>query len=407
MAEDVSNVNPATQSVENKLVNKGLSKLPAPNVTGMTLGADVRIGNLTLNTIDPNGVVWVCTDIIGWWTTPDPELPDLPRGWGDGSYDSRGRYTARNLTLNGVFLTQDPSQVAVARKTLIEAIDLVYDGGDLVVSETSDLQITSVDYNNDKLTIPNHGLKVGDVRTYRTTGLTITGLIKDTPYYVKTVVDANNIKLSLTSGGAVVDLGTASQDTNSVVESPLGVHQLASPSIKTSFVRLNGRPEIATINARGRTEFSVGLKAPDPIKYEYLTTGTNIEDGYRTKAITTATPVNNSGNTKTPIIIELTGPVPEGATVANAINYLDAGKDDVTETITLVKAVPSGSTLEIDTLNREALLVTSGETENGRSYISTLSSWFYIQPDAKAENSLTFTSATGSCKVFYRSGWIG
>jgi hypothetical protein len=316
MAEDVTNVNPITQSTENKLVNKGLSKLPAPNVTGMTLGADISIAGLTLNTIDSNGVVWVCTDIDGWWTTPDPELPDLPRGWGDGSYDARGRYAARNLSLTGVFLTQDPSQVASARKTLIEAIDLVYDGGDLIVNE--------------------------------------------------------------------------------------------SPA-KTTFVRLSGRPEIATVNARGRTEFSVGLKASDPIKYEYLTTGTGIEDGYRVKTIATtvATVFNNAGNTKTPVIIELTGPIPVGATISNAINYVDSNKDDVTETITIVKAVPSGSTLEIDTLNREALLVTSGETENGRSYISTLSSWFYIQPDAKAENELTFTSSTGACKVFYRSGWIG
>jgi phage-related protein len=316
MAEDFTNINPDAQAQENRIVNKALSQLPAPIVSGMTLGADISIGSLTLNTIDSNGVVWVCTDIEGWWTTPDPELPDLPRGWGDGSYDSRGRYTARNLTLAGAFLTQDPSQVAAARKTLIEAIDLVYDGADLVVNE--------------------------------------------------------------------------------------------SP-VKISFVRLSGRPQIATVNARGRTEFSVGLKAPDPIKYEYLTTGTNIEDGYRTKSIATATATtfNNTGNTKTPVIIELTGPIPSGSTIANAINYSDANKDDVTEAITLVKAVPSGSKLEIDTLNREAILVTGSAIENGRSYISTLSSWFYIQPDSKAENKITFTSATGSCKVFHRSGWIG
>lgn len=319
MAEDVTNVNPVTQSSENKLVNKALSKLPTPNITGMQLAADIKIGALTLNTIDVNGVVWVCTDIDGWWTTPDPELPDLPRGWGDGSYDARGRYAARQLSLNGAFLTQDPSQVAAARKTLIEAIDLVYEGADLVVNE--------------------------------------------------------------------------------------------SP-VKTSFVRLSGRPQISTVTARGRTEFSVGLKASDPIKYEYLPEDdgdSTTEEGYRVKTIATtvATTFNNAGNTKTPVIVELTGPIPIGATIANAINYVDANKDDAIETITIVKAVPDGSTLEIDTLNREALLVTGSETENGRSYISTLSSWFFIQPDSKAANSITFTSSTGSCKVFYRSGWIG
>jgi hypothetical protein len=315
MSESTLNINPVVQGQENKLVNKALSPLPAPNVTGMKLEADISLGDLTLNTIDSNGVVWVCTDLEGWWTIPDNELPDLPRGWGDGSYDSRGRYSSRLVTLTGAFLTQDPSQVPAARDKLVEAIDLVYTGGDLVVRETT------------------------------------------TP--------------------------------------------------KTSFVRLLGKPIIETVSARGRTEFSVILKAPDPIKYEYLTTGTNIELGYRTKSVSsTDITFNNLGNTRTPVIIELTGPVPAGATISNSINYTSAAIDDVVETITVVKAVPTGSKLEIDTLNREALLVTGSEVENARSYISTLSSWFYIQPDSKASNLLKFTSATGSCKIFYRSGWI-
>jgi len=415
MFEDLTNVNPNTQDVEKKIVNRSLSKLPAPHITGMKLEADISIGGLTLNTIDNNGVLWVCTEIDGWWTIPDVELPDLPRGWGDGSYDSRGRFASRLLSLEGAFLTQDPSQVANARAKLVDAINLVYSGGDLIVNETSYLQITDVAYTSDKLTIPNHGLKVGDVSTYKTTGPAITGLIKDKQYYVKTVVDANNIKLSLTSGGAVLDLGTPAQDTAGTEESfVLGVHQLVSPSSKISFVRLNARPQIATVNARGRTEFSVGLKASDPIKYEYLTDQVDlVEQGYRIKTIANGveTEFNNLGNTKTPVIVELTGPMSAGATISNEIVYEDPNLDNVVETITLVKAVPDGSTLEIDTLNREAVLVTPvpGQTpnvENARSYISTLSSWFYIYPDSKAANTLTFTSTTGSCKIFYRSGWI-
>jgi hypothetical protein len=321
VSENVTNVNPDAQAEEKRLVNLALSKLPPPNVTGLKLEADISIGGLTLNTIDSDGVVWVCTDIDGWWTIPDTELPDLPRGWGDGSYDSRGRYSFRQISLEGVFLTQDPSQVVAARNKLIAAIDLVYSGADLVVRE--------------------------------------------------------------------------------------------QPDTKSSFVRLSAKPLISTTTARGRTQFSVPLKASDPIKYEYLTTGANIEEGYRTKTLSgTNQTVNNLGNTKTPVILELTGPVPAGATVQNAINYIDAGTTDVTETITVVKAVPSGSTLEVDTLNREAVLVTPGvgsapaTVENARSYISTLSNWFYIYPDSAASNLLKFTSTTGSCKIFYRSGWI-
>ena len=178
MSEDLTNVNPNTQDIEKKIVNTALSKLPAPHITGMKLEADISIGGLTLNTIDEDGVLWVCTDIDGWWTIPDVELPDLPRGWGDGSYDSRGRFASRLLSLEGAFLTQDPSQVADARAKLVDAINLVYSGGDLIVNE--------------------------------------------------------------------------------------------SPA-KVSFVRLSGKPLIKSVSARGRTEFSVALKAPDPIKYEFLT----------------------------------------------------------------------------------------------------------------------------------------
>lgn len=133
------NVNQDLQSEENKLVNKALSAMPIPYISGLKLQADVAIGDLTLNTIDTTGdtagVVWVCTGIDGWWTIPDPEFPDLTRGWGDGSYDAVGRYAARILTLSGAFLTQTPEQVEPARKKLIEAIDLVYRGANLWVNE--------------------------------------------------------------------------------------------------------------------------------------------------------------------------------------------------------------------------------------------------------------------------------
>jgi len=131
------NLNPVAQSEENKLVNKALTKLPIPHFSGLKLKADIKIGSLVLNTIDEEtGVVWVCTDIQGWWTLPDPELPDLPRGWGDGSYDAKGRWASRILTLNGSFLTQDPDQVEAARAKLLDAISLVYRGDWLVVNET-------------------------------------------------------------------------------------------------------------------------------------------------------------------------------------------------------------------------------------------------------------------------------
>ena len=166
-----------SQDEENYLVNTALSVKPdQDNFNGMELNADVTIGDLVLNTIDEDGVVWVCTNIEGWWGHSEPEIPDIPRGVEDGSYDVTGRYKARILTLTGVFLPQDIAQIKDARDRLISSTNLVRQG---------------------------------------------------------------------------VWLRTNEEPT------------------RAAFVRLGGRPQITTVNARGRTEFSIPLKAADPIKYKW------------------------------------------------------------------------------------------------------------------------------------------
>jgi len=407
-----TNLNPLLQAEENKLVNKSLTKSPIPYLSGLKLRADIKLGDLTLNTIDNDGVVWVCTDLEGWWNLPDPELPELIRGWGDGSYDAKGRFASRNITLKGVFLTQDASQVPAARAKLIEAANLVYNGGWLVVEE-----------------------------------------------------------------------GPA----------------------KASFVRLSGRPDIATVNARGRTEFSIGLKAADPIKYEYVD---GSPDGYSSITITPSAgsatrTITNSGNTAVPIVIELSkgftaltpGPTP-GATripvqyfqrsedtitlqfasahpfndgdlvyldqVHPSMNgyqtirvadvhdsgdtlqigspgvdiYITAGGPNATISLSSGAAIPAtitntendqsisiiGSTaatnrLEIDTYNREVLDVRytfNTETNedvvtdvaNGRAKVATLVDWIYLEPGANVLTLSNFPTGT-NCTIYYRSGWIG
>ncbi len=308
------NLNPVDQSNENKLVNKALTKYPVPHFSGLKLQADVKLGNLVLNTIDDDNVVWVCTDIEGWWNFPDPEIPDLIRGWGDGSYDARGRWAARLLTLTGVFLTQDPSQVPAARAKLIEAANLVYEGGWLTVNEG--------------------------------------------PW-------------------------------------------------KGSFVRLSGRPEIATISARGRTEFSIGLRAADPIKYEYVD---GVEDGYRTATLTPSSPsvvINNIGNTRVPIVIELS----KGFTVSNPSNPPTITNSATDQEMRIIAGTDADNQLEIDTYNREVLDVEYDGTtvvtvENGRAKLTVLSEWIYLDP---GQNTLAITNfpAGSTCTIYYRSGWIG
>ena len=378
-----------TQAAENKYVNLGLTPLPFPKITGLKLNADVSIGGLILNTVDENGVVWICTDIEGWWVHPEPEVRDIPRGWGDGSYDVRGRYQARQITLNGVFLVPDPSYVAQARAKLIKETDLVYVGDWLRTDE--------------------------------------------------------------------------------------------SPT-KVSYVRLSGRPEITTVNSRGRTEFSIGLRAADPLKYEWYE---GHELGYRSVTILGANSgvvgqnglgqVNNTGNAYAPVILEVTGPVTGPATIQNnttleSITIIGSLRGVLTPTVSnkaltsdiatlttssphgllagdqivvsgvdstfngtfTILDVPTTSTLtyaktstnvsstsasgtvtfgpdilEIDTRDHEVAL--NGDVVGKRSLIDVLAEWTLLAPGVNEFSFVDDGDATSdaSLAIYYRSAWLG
>lgn len=66
---------------------------------------------------------------------------------------------------------------------------------------------SAVDPTTNQITLTAHGLVVGTPLFYSNGGgTTIVGLTNNTEYYVKTVVDANNITLSATVGGTVIDI---------------------------------------------------------------------------------------------------------------------------------------------------------------------------------------------------------
>ena len=220
------------QREENNTVDRGLIPLQQPHLTGMKLQGDIALGEFLFNTIDEYGVVWVVTEIEGWWQHPEPDMPDIPRGFGDGSYDIKGRYQARIINLQGTFLTPDPSLVEAARDRLISATNLVYRGA-----------------------------------------------------WLKTGIESDNKR--------------------------------------SSFVRLSGAPNIQTVTARGRTNFSIGLKAADPIKYAW---NDSDPDGYerveipatnRTTGATGLQNVINIGNVDVPINFEVSGPITGPARVYN------------------------------------------------------------------------------------------
>lgn len=219
------------QAEENFYVDRGLTPLPLDEIRKLKLGADIVLGDFVFNTIDEHGVVWVVTDIDGWWNPPDADMPDVPRGYGDGSYDVQGRYVARDLSLEGVFLTHDPALVEAARDRLVAAADLVYRGA---------------------------WLKTG---------------------------------------------------TNPV---------------RASWVRLSGGVQVDTVRARGRTQFSIGLRAPDPVKY--LWNGSH-PDGYEVVEIPAKNvqvpaygqgTLVNAGNYPVSCVLEVVGPLAGPATILNS-----------------------------------------------------------------------------------------
>lgn len=298
-------VTPSEQSRETTIVNKSLIPLPPPVFTGMKLESDIALGDLVLNRIDENNVIWVCTDIEGWWVQPEPEIPDYGKGWGDGSYDAAGRWQARQITLSGVFLPPDPQFVPQARNTLVEATSLVRSGAWLRTSE--------------------------------------------------------------------------------------------NPT-KASYVRISGQPSIQTVSPRGRTEFEIGLRAADPIKYSW-NEDDELGEGYTLVTLTdkTSVTITNDGNIAVGCLFKVVGPLDSPATIRNVTTE---------QTMNVLESQTASETLEIDTYERSVAL--NGTFTGARSRIDVVPNWIRLDPGpniiAFADLGTSPTAAT--LKVYYRSGWI-
>lgn len=378
---------PYGQDVERTAVHLGFSPLPPPIHTGMKLKQDVIIGDLVLNRIDDNKVVWVCTEIEGWWTHPDPEIPDVTRGWADGSYDTSGRWTARQITLEGVFMTPAPEYVPIAREELVRATSLVRQGAWLKTKE--------------------------------------------------------------------------------------------NPT-RAAFVRLSGRPNIQTVTARGKTEFSIGLRAADPVKYSWNDDDPEGYDVVTVPCYNTATSesgevtITNVGNTDVSMFLEITGPIVGPAIIYNLTNdelltIVEPLRDVGIETVTtkaltnnvatlsfttthdmlpgdyitvsgvdatfngehIIADTPSTTSvsyslvsanvsstassgtvtrdvdiMEIDTYTKEVAV--NGEKIGARVKVDTLTDWVTLAP---GDNTILFqdegdATSPASLTIYYRSGWI-
>lgn len=381
-------VDPLQQALENSIVDRALTPLEAPVVSGLKLPADIALGSLVLNTIDDEQTLWVCTEIDGWWVHPDPEIPDIPRGWGDGSYDASGKYLARQLTLSGSFIPRTVEGIQAARDKLVLATNLVRTGAWLIVQE--------------------------------------------------------------------------------------------NPT-KAAYVRLSGRPEIATVNARGRVDFEIGLRAADPIKYEYRDDdpdGYSIVEG-RAKNVALGrdgrVSVLNSGTADVSALFEVSAPIVGPATIYNETTdelmiIVDPLRIASTSTITsaeidnnlavittaaahgfvvndlvaiaglgatyngeyYVVDAPSSTTfiyeitagdlppanvngtasreadvIELDSYDQEVAF--NGLIDGTRSKLDTMTDWIRLAPGVNVIRLVDEGSAnsTAFLNVYYRSGWLG
>lgn len=211
-----------TQGQENFSVDRGLQATFSPDIGRLKLQANIVLGDFIFNTVDSEGVVWVVTEIDGWWAPPAADVPLIDRGFGDGAYEVRGRYRAREFSLEGSILVPSPSKVEAAR--------------DRLVALTSNLAAQGVWF------------KTGD-----------------------------------------------------------------NP-IRASYVTLSGEVDIKTTNLQGRTDFRIGLRAADPIKYSWNDAS---PDGYEffevpaknsNQGVSGTGVVENIGNYYVPCIFEVSGP---------------------------------------------------------------------------------------------------
>jgi hypothetical protein len=306
-------LNPTTQARENKYAIKSLTPLPEPLFSGLKLQQDIQLGSLILNRLATNNVIWICTDIDGWWGQPDVEFDDVPKSGTDGSYNVDGRYQSRSLELSGVILPPDPSFVSAARAALISATDLVRTGAWL--------------------------------KTTTSTGVTT-----------------------------------------------------------AAYVRLVGRPVIETVNARGRTEFSIPLRAVDPVKYLW---NSSESDGFYAATVQASNSgvagsgsvvINNTGDYSVGAIFTVTGPLTGTGTVANTTTN---------KTMPIIGGMASATILRIDTYNRTVSY--NGSFTGARARLEPLATWLTLRP---GNNTITFVdagTATGTAQLVikYRPGWIG
>jgi hypothetical protein len=390
------------QAVETRVVNAALSNvfpgdpLTKPYITGLQLKADIGINKLILNTIDEDNVIWVCTDIKGWWELPSPEVPNITRGLDDGSYNVRGRWTARDITVEGSILPPKSDYLPAARSKLMAALaELVYVGGYMYVDE-SPVKVSYVYMVGQPVfeVVNARGrlnftisLRAGDPVKYNWNNNSTDG------YY------SANIPTDGTSTVSVNNLGSAAVTVAVQLSGPLGA---STSGTATSIVnQTNGNTmkiikPLRTASYLGTSSITYASRTSN-----YVTVTTSAAHGLFTSDVVS---VVVSG-TDTYYIASAAATIT--STTLNTFTYYDIGTDTSgTVSVTATATLANTDTLAIDTYNSTILY--RGLADSARSLLDANLQWLKLEPGINVIKLNKATSETPTAaSIKWRSGWIG
>jgi hypothetical protein len=127
-------------------------------------------------------------------------------------------YTRKLLTFGQgtTYLTNSYQWQSQSVDVLAAGASLQYNNAIVLANAhaTANKSVVGMTASNDQIEVTGHGLIVGDRITFTGTGIS-TPLSTNTLYFVSEVVDINNIKIALTSGGATINL--TSDSTGSLI----------------------------------------------------------------------------------------------------------------------------------------------------------------------------------------------
>ena len=184
-------------------------------------------------------------------------------------YSNGGGTTIPGLTNNTTYyiVKVDNSIIKLATNKALTAIANITGPG----TGTQSLIITSLDFTNNIITVPNHGFLQGELINYDSRGQTVvSGLTTATPYYV-IFIDGDNIKLATTpenaDDGIAVDLqespaGVGVHSLQSLSKTPDGIYTIISvPTADTFTVEAKGNVPVITKTFNPRSSVDLTLSA--------------------------------------------------------------------------------------------------------------------------------------------------